>query len=66
MKRPADLKESFDFCGMEDENYVSNSHCFTMKIKVFGQRHGNSARHHLETGFEPTRICDIQLTREGG
>ena len=36
MKRPADLKESFDFCGLEDENYVSVSHCFTIKIKVLG------------------------------
>ena len=63
MKRPADLKESFDFCGLEDENYVSVSHCFTIKIKVFRQRLGNSARNHLETRFEPTRICDIQMTR---
>ena len=62
MKRPADLKESFDFCGLEDENYVSVSQCFTIKIKVFGQRLGNSARNHLETQFEPTRIRDIQLT----
>ena len=59
MKRPADLKESFDFCGLEDENYVSVSHCFTIKIKVFRQRLGNSARNHLETRFEPTCICDI-------
>ena len=35
MKRPADLKESFDFCGLEDENYVSVSYCFAIKIKFF-------------------------------
>ena len=33
MKRPADLKESFDFCGLEDENYVSVSYFFAIKIK---------------------------------
>ena len=44
MKRPADLKESFDFCGLEDENYVSVSHCFTIKIKVFGQEKGCSSQ----------------------
>ena len=62
MKRPADPKESFDFCGLEDENYVSVIHCFTIKKNFFEQRLGNSARNHLETRFELTRIIDIQLT----